>query len=231
MFRALYEQYGEDYLTRQKDPSQQKTEDSAFPWPASFQNLDLTASRGKYNLSLVGRNGTEKQLDWEQLSQLKKATQNLRIISPQGWTYKTNWTGTALKTVLPPDIPAQAEMILARQTNISGETFTYPLSDLLNQDALLCYEVNGKALPALYGGPVWLMVFDRFSYVGMAQIAKIELLPRGEDIEWQVENEHSDYFWMKRQYSATGNVTPGNYYAFDQNTQKPVDGNGEIKEY
>jgi len=232
MFRSLYEQYGEAYLSSQpQQPQVPSSKPAVFPWPASFQNLDLSFQKEFYELVLTSRNQTNRIITGPELMALPKVIQNRRIISPQGWTYRADWGGTLLKSILPPDIPSQAEMILLVQTNLAGETFTYPLADLLNQNALLCYEVNGHPLPHLYGGPLWLMVFDRFHYVGLAQLHRLALIPRTEDMEWQIENEQSNYFWMKRHYSSLGAVQPSDYYAFDLKTSKPIGGNGEITEY
>lgn len=230
MFRALYEQFGEDYLNQQKDkPTQSNVQ--TFPWPATFQGSIPKISKEDISLSVIGRNQSEKVLNWKDLTNLKKAEQHRRIISPQGWTYKAKWGGVLLKSVLPADIPAQAEMINLKQTNLNGESFIYPLSAFLNQDALLCYEVNDTPLPAIHGGPLWLMVFDRFFYIGQSNLKQLELLSRSEDIEWQLENENGNYFWMKRQYNINGNITPGNYYAFDLKEHKPVNENSEITTY
>ncbi len=239
MFQTLYQR-------TKANPNNNLT----FPWPATYADSIMPIEKNPYTLKLSGclevprpekkasekpedetehndpENpppplATELTLDWETLLKLPKTTQTRRTVSAQGWSYKTTWEGITLEELIK-KVNLKPEASWLKQTNLSGHTEYLPLEVALSGKALLCYQANETLLPPLYGGPLWLMVFNRFNYKGLGQITELAFIDK---------NDVQPGFWETKGYSAEGAITPGNYYAFDFSDHRPIETSDEVTQY
>jgi DMSO/TMAO reductase YedYZ molybdopterin-dependent catalytic subunit len=95
------------------------------------------------------------------------------------------------------------------------------LQDILKGDYLLAHHESDRPLSALYGGPLWLLVFDRYTYKGLSQINRLTLCDAPQDASTS----------QTRGYSENGLWEPGSKtYAIDLKAYKTLDRPGqEIK--
>ena len=94
------------------------------------------------------------------------------------------------------------------------------MKDLYTQRALFSLRVGGKALPAIYGGPLRLLVFDRYAHKGLGQITRLELS----------EEEVPGYFASKG-YPPEAQIEPGDYYAADLQAMQTIKAPGEVTQW
>lgn len=216
MFRSLYTRYKDELQPTGTTPA--NTLDMPATYLEGLVNVDPT----QWKLDVSGMVVKPRTLTMADLEALPKVTQNRRIVSIEGWSYRAEWAGIPLHHLVE-EVKPQAAATLIRQVNLMGQEEFLPLSVALQNRALLCFGINGKKLLPLYGGPLRLLVFDRYSYKGMTQLAKLEFV--SADAE-------TPGFWQQHGYPSDGLIEPGRYYyAFDLKKLRPVPQAGEVTIY
>lgn len=188
-------------------------------WPASYldgyQNVDLS----HWEMEVCGLVDKPQNFSLKDFAQFTRIQQNRRLVFADGYTYRDNWEGFVAQELLHRVSP-QPEAKYLKQTNLSGHVEYLPLKDLYTQRALFCVRANGKALPALYGGPLRLMIFDRYAHKGMGQLTRLEL----------VDEAGAGHFEGKG-YDPDAIIQPGNYYASDLNSMQTIKTPGEVTQW
>lgn len=201
MFHSLYQK------TQAAPPP---AETAIFPFPASFLDAFEDINPLDWQL-LLQDNQHATQISYETLKSMPQFHLEERLVSAEGWSVKAKWSGVLLREVIEQFKPEpQCKYLI--QTNATGHHESLPL-DLSELDNwLLCTAVNDIPLSPLYGGPVRLIGFNRFSYKGLSQITQIDFTE--EDLETT--------YWQSKGYSRDGKITGGDYYAFDFEAFRPV---------
>ncbi|MBY0403192.1 MAG: molybdopterin-dependent oxidoreductase, partial [Cyanobacteria bacterium] len=194
---------------------------TVWDWPATYNDSMVMIAPDDWRLEIGGNIERPRILTLQELKTFPQVTQNRRMVSAEGWSYRTEWMGVPLHHVVEA-AKASPEATLIKQVNLSGHEEYLPVQDALKSRALLCFGVSNKMLPCLYGGPLRLMVFDRYSYKGLAQLSRIEFIS---------PEEAGSSFWEKKGYSKEGNIQPGRYYAFDLKRARPIPQPGEVTIY
>lgn len=226
MFRSLYTRYQQELLPPQ--PAFGADSGQRLFWPACYVGDLAPAPPQGWELALGGLVSRPQTLT---LDALKAAfpivRQSRRLVSAQGWTVRANWRGIPLRDIVARVAP-DPQVTAIRQTDAQGRTESLPLRDALAASALLCVGVDDQDLPPLHGGPVWLAVFDRFHYKGLGQLTQLEFLAPSAEPGSDTMYEG---FWQQRGYSLSGDITPGEYYAFDLGEARPIRQPGEVTAY
>jgi DMSO/TMAO reductase YedYZ molybdopterin-dependent catalytic subunit len=215
MFRSLYTRFQDELQPRPDQP------DRPLDWPATYGEGLVAVQADQWALEIGGLVDKPRSLSLAELKKLSQITQNRRLVSADGWTVRTEWGGISLQSLVEWVRPAMRATLL-RQENLSGHVEFIPLADCLKSRALLCFNVSGKPLPALYGGPLRLLVFDRFSYKGLGQLARLDFVP---------PDQETPSYWEQKGYAKDGQIEPGKYYAFDLKKFRPVPAPGEVTIY
>jgi DMSO/TMAO reductase YedYZ molybdopterin-dependent catalytic subunit len=188
-------------------------------WPASYldgyQNVDLN----HWEMEVFGLVDKPQSFSLKDFAQFTRIQQNRRLVFADGYTYRDNWEGFVAQELLHRVSPLPEARYL-KQTNLSGHVEYLPLKDLYTQRALFCVRANGKTLPALYGGPLRLMIFDRYAHKGLGQLARLEL----------VAETHPGHFDRKG-YDPDALIQPGNYYASDLKSMQTIHAPGEVTQW
>jgi DMSO/TMAO reductase YedYZ molybdopterin-dependent catalytic subunit len=215
MFHSLYNRSA-DILAPKNDP-----QDKHFlSWPASYMDGVAAFDPETWQLEVSGLVGRPMSFGMKDLMGFTRVQQNRRLVFADGWTYRASWEGIVLQELLHRVMP-QPEAQYLIQTNLSGHRECVAIKDLLSQRALLCLRVAGKPLPALYGGPLRLMVFDRYAHKGLGQLSRIEL-----------SNSPVEGFFAKNKgYDPEGRIEPDNYYAADLQIVQAVRSSEEITQW
>jgi len=198
-------------------------------WPATFLAAQPSASASDDKLSTTtdglsidGRVSTPAQWSLADLMQMPRVNQIRRIVSADGWSYKGHWQGVDLRYLLDIVQPLPDAHFL-KQYNAHGLVEYLPLADLLKGDYLLAHHEGDTPLSPLYGGPLWLLVFDRYTYKGLSQLRRLTLC--------QAPDEPATS--KTRGYSENGLWENGSRtYVIDLKAYKTLDRSGhEIKSF
>ncbi|MBK8190430.1 MAG: molybdopterin-dependent oxidoreductase [Vampirovibrionales bacterium] len=229
MFHSLYARYQQELSSREQSTSAGGAQ--RLFWPASYAGDIVPASAEGWTLTVNGLVARPQAFTLESLkTSFAVVRQSRRLVSAQGWTVRANWRGIPLRDVVASVAP-DPQVTAIRQTDAQGRRESLPLRDALTANALLCIGVDDQDLPPLHGGPLWLAVFDRFHYKGLGQLTQLEFL--GPVSEESPEEGPAPYegFWQQRGYSLSGDITPGEYYAFDLGETRTIRQVGEITSY
>ncbi|MGE0199849.1 MAG: molybdopterin-dependent oxidoreductase [Candidatus Melainabacteria bacterium] len=204
MFHSLYQQA--------QTPS---APDTAQPWPATYLDAMADLTPAQWTLTVDGLVEKPRSFTYSEFLALQPALsqQERRLISAEGWSYRGQFEGILLAALVNAVKPSpQAKFLI--QTNASDHQTAIDLTMAIREKAMFCHRVNGQALSPLYGGPIRLMVFHRFSHKGLGQVTRLTFS--------ETPLEASQDFWVHKGYTLEGTVSPGDYYAFDLGAFRPI---------
>lgn len=120
----------------------------------------------------------------------------------EGWSVLENkWEGVSFKTLASVAKPEKDAKYVFFESD-DGYTTSLPLKDLLEKDVLLAYKLDGKMLPPERGGPLRLVVPQKYAYKSAMWVRKIKFT-----------DKHELGFWEKRGYSDTADPWKEERYA------------------
>jgi DMSO/TMAO reductase YedYZ molybdopterin-dependent catalytic subunit len=112
----------------------------------------------------------------------------------EGWTISNNkWEGIPFETIAKTVKPKENAKYVTFECE-DGYTTSLPLSDLLQDKALLAYKLNDKPLPPERGAPLRLIVSQKYAYKNPMWLKKIKFTTTQET-----------GYWETRGYSNTAN--------------------------
>jgi DMSO/TMAO reductase YedYZ molybdopterin-dependent catalytic subunit len=188
-------------------------------WPACYRDGFRAFDPDHWELEVSGLVERPHKFTLKELNGFTRIQQNRRLTFADGWAYRTTWEGFVVQELLHRVAPKpQARFLI--QTSLAGHVECIPIKDLYAQRSLFCMKLGGKALPAMYGGPVRLMVFDRYAHKGIGQLAKLEL-----------SDHEIPGHYASLGYDPNAAIQPGDYYASDLKTIQSVSGSGEITQW
>jgi len=113
----------------------------------------------------------------------------------EGWSILNNkWEGIPFKTIAKIVKPKEKAKYVTLECD-DGYTTSLPLSDLLEDKVLLAYKLDDKPLPPERGGPLRLIVPQKYAYKSAMWLKKIKLTSKQEL-----------GYWETRGYSDTANA-------------------------
>lgn len=218
MFHSLYNRSTASIAPaiEQADKAGDKT---FLNWPASYLDGFQAFDPDHYRLEVCGLVDKPQAFSLKDLTGFTRIQQNRRLVFADGYTFKATWEGFVVHELLHRVSPRPEAKFLI-QTNLAGQVECIPLKDLYTQRALFSLRVGGKALPAIYGGPLRLLVFDRYAHKGLGQITRLELS----------EEEAPGYFTSKG-YQPEAQIEPGDYYATDLQATQTIKTPGEVTQW
>jgi DMSO/TMAO reductase YedYZ molybdopterin-dependent catalytic subunit len=190
-------------------------------WPASFEEpfQPLTAAFvAQWHLSISGQVETPLQFSYAQLKLLPQSFQVRRVVSKNGWSFRSDWSGITFKELFQRSNP-HATAKYVQITNANGSFRYFSLEDCLKSDALLTLHDGPNVLSAWHGGPIRWMSFHRWFEASLGQVTDISLiskLPAGT--AWDV-------------IDAETAIKPCKVYCYDLKLQKTIEKMGEVKTF
>lgn len=113
----------------------------------------------------------------------------------EGWSILDNkWEGVPFKALAEIVKPKRNAMYVAFECD-DGYTTSLPLSELLENNVLLVYKLNDKPLPPERGGPLRLIIPNKYAYKSPKWIRKIKFT-----------SKHELGYWESRGYSNTADA-------------------------
>jgi len=145
-------------------------------------------------------------------SPLKLAYDELRALSVKevvadihcvtGWSkLDTRWKGVAPQEILRSARPkSEATYVLVHGEG--GYTTNLPLEALLDDDVVLAYGYEGEELPVEHGGPLRLVVPNRYFYKSAKWVRGFELMAEDRPGFWEQRGYHNNADpWEEERYA------------------------------
>jgi DMSO/TMAO reductase YedYZ molybdopterin-dependent catalytic subunit len=131
------------------------------------------------------------KLGWREFLQLPLVEVVRDFHCVEGWSVlDCRWKGVSFKALMDRAKPREEAKYVWFEC-ADGYTTSLELGDLMGDDILLAYQLNGKPLPPELGGPVRLVVPDKYAYKSPMWVTKISFVKKKELGYWE-ERGYSD---------------------------------------
>ena len=167
---------------------------SAGPTP----RIDLA----KWQLEITGLVRNSAKWSWSELTALPADDFTKDISCVTTWTkLDTKWHGVSLDTLFANvELDPKARALVAEC--YGGYTTNLLLTDVLNGQAFIAYEYDGKALPPDHGGPARLVVPHLYFWKSAKWIRGIRLVAEDKPGFWESNGYHiRGDPWKEERYS------------------------------
>lgn len=181
---------------RRVPPGQYVTNDfpvlSAGPTP----RVDLN----KWTFTLEGLVKTPVAFTWQQFLQLPSREFIVDIHCVTKWTkLDTKWRGVSFETLLEQvELDSKAAYLTAY--SYEGYTTNLPLPDVVNGQAFVAYEYDGKPITPEHGGPARLLVPGLYFWKSAKWLKGVRFMEKDKSGFWESlgYNNHGDPFKEQR---------------------------------
>ena len=191
------------------NPNQKYSERQISPhfWPngklperADWGQLARNGFRD-YRLKVGGLVENQAEFALSDLQRLGKVEHITMHHCIQGWTGIAKWGGIPMRAIIElvrPLPPARVAAFFSFGPSLYGGAYydTQRIEDVLKPECILAFEMNGRALPEVYGAPLRLRVENQLGYKMVKWIERIEFI-ESEKLVGKGEggkNEDDEYF-------------------------------------
>jgi len=155
-----------------------------------------------WDFTVEGLVNNPLRLNYSEFLKLPKIVSVSDFHCVTGWSVlDLRWEGVAFKTVFDMVQP-EADAHYVTTVADLGYTTSLPVEDLLDNDVLLAYGLNGKPLEPEHGGPLRLVVPKKYAYKSAKWVRKLRF----------TEKQELGY-WEKRAYSNSADPWKEERYA------------------
>jgi DMSO/TMAO reductase YedYZ molybdopterin-dependent catalytic subunit len=189
---------GEDDLRSRMPPGQYLTRDfpvlSAGPTPRT--PLD------RWSLSIEGLVTQPISWSWNEFLALPAREWTVDISCVTKWTkLDMRWRGVSVDTLLE-QVELQPSAAFVVAWSDGGYTTNLPLPDVLNGQAFVAFEYDGKPLAPEHGGPARLVVPNRYFWKSAKWVRGLRILDHDEPGFWESLGYHNrGDQWREERYS------------------------------
>jgi DMSO/TMAO reductase YedYZ molybdopterin-dependent catalytic subunit len=169
----------------QLPPGQYETRD--FPVLSAGPTPRITPDRWQF--SITTETGDRVSWTWSELMALPQQQPTVDIHCVTKWSkFGTSWRGVSLDTLLA-NVQTSARFALAH--SYGGYTTNLPLADLLNGQAWIVYEYDGRALAPEHGGPARLLVPHLYFWKSAKWVNGLTLMTEDSPGFWEGFGYHN----------------------------------------
>lgn len=155
----------------------------------------------QWSFTINGLVSQPAEWSWEEFMALPAKTYEIDIHCVTKWSkLGTHWTGVSVDTLFTNvDLDPKAMYITAFCDG--GYTTNLPLKDILNDQAFIAYQYDGKPLPAEHGGPARLVVPHLYFWKSAKWVRGLTLMEKDQAGFWESlgYNNHGDP-WKEERY-------------------------------
>jgi len=149
----------------------------------------------KWKLTVDGEAENPLRFSWHDFLDLPAVETTSDFHCVEGWSVKNlRWYGVRFDTMVQIARPNQAARSVFFRCS-DGYTTSLNIEDLLKDDVLLAYKLNDQHLDITIGGPLRLVVPEKYAYKSAMWIERITFAKKKEL-----------GYWEKRGYSNTADV-------------------------
>ena len=153
--------------------------------------IDLT----KWTLTIEGEVRKPLRLSWDDLQKIPMVESVSNFHCVEGWSVSDlRWEGVRFRDIVEMVEPTENAQFVSFEC-ADGYTTSLSLEDLLANDILLAYKLDGKPLEEGIGAPLRLVVPSKYAYKSAMWITRIVFTQKKEL-----------GYWERRGYSDTANV-------------------------
>jgi DMSO/TMAO reductase YedYZ molybdopterin-dependent catalytic subunit len=157
-------------------------------------------SRENWSLTIDGEVETPLTLSWKEFLALPQAEVVSDFHCVEGWSVlKQRWGGVPFTTIQGQAKPKGAEFAWFECAD--GYTTSLPLNDLQGGDVILAHRLNGEDLSQPLGGPMRLVVPQKYAYKSPMWLTRITFSKRDKL-----------GFWERGVYSNTADIWKNDRY-------------------
>jgi DMSO/TMAO reductase YedYZ molybdopterin-dependent catalytic subunit len=176
-------------------PGQYETRD--FPVLSAGPTPRIPLDRWRFTVTT--ENGARRDWSWADLTAIPAESPTVDIHCVTRWSkFGTPWRGVPVRVLLA-DVETAAEYALV--SAYGGYTTNLPLADLIDRDAWIAYEYDGRPLAPEHGGPARLLVPHLYLWKSAKWVNGITLMTRDRRGFWEDLGYH-DYGdpWREQRY-------------------------------
>jgi len=158
---------------------------------SGIQEVDITT----YSLKIDGLVENKMSYTYDRILEMDSLEVVYTIYCVEGWDATFLWKGVLMKDVLSEsNVMDDAKTVIFHA--IDGYTTSLPLDEVMDNDLMIAYNVNGLPIPSSLGYPFIFVAYDKWGYKWARWINRIEL------------SSDTDYmgYWESRGYSIDGNI-------------------------
>ena len=152
-----------------------------------------------WEFTITTEAGEKHSWSWAELMALPSEKPTVDIHCVTQWSkLDTRWRGVAVDTLVG-GLDTAADYVMVH--SYGGYTTNLPLADLLDGQAWIAYEYDGKPLTPEHGGPARLLVPHLYFWKSAKWVRGLELKTRDEPGFWENVGYH-DYGdpWREQRY-------------------------------
>jgi len=149
----------------------------------------------KWTLTVDGDTENPLRLTWQELLNLPSVESKSDFHCVEGWSVRDcRWYGVRFSSLVQIVRPIEAARYVFLRCS-DGYTTSLDLGDLLQDNVILAYRLNGEYLEDSLGGPLRLVIPAKYAYKSAMWVERITFTGRKEL-----------GYWEKRGYSDTADV-------------------------
>jgi DMSO/TMAO reductase YedYZ molybdopterin-dependent catalytic subunit len=154
-----------------------------------------------WTLRVFGLVEREQTFTWDALHQLPPVEVVVDIHCVTKWSkFDMHWKGVRARDVLA-ECGVDRSATHALQHAEYGYTTNTPLAEVLADDAIIAWEVDGGSLPAEHGGPVRMVIPRLYFWKSAKWLRGLELLDHDQPGFWEQNGYHNvGEPWQEQRY-------------------------------
>jgi DMSO/TMAO reductase YedYZ molybdopterin-dependent catalytic subunit len=156
----------------------------------------------RWSFTMEGLVGSKVTWTWDEFQKLPSETFTVDINCVTKWTkLDTKWLGVSVDTLLQSaQVDANAHYVMAEC--YGGYTTNIPLPEMVNGQAFVAYQFDGKPLEPEHGGPARLVVPHLYFWKSAKWVRGLRFMDHDQPGFWEANgyNMHGDP-WKEERYS------------------------------
>ena len=161
-------------------------------WPVLSYGPTPRVSTSEWRLTIDGEVKKPATLAWQEYMGLPMTQLTTDIHCVTRWSkFGMEWRGVSVDELitLAGGMTDKAHFLIAE--SYGGYTTNLPIADVINAQALVAFEAEGKPLPAEHGGPARLFVPHLYFWKSAKWITKLTFAPNDHPGFWEVNGYHN----------------------------------------
>ena len=156
----------------------------------------------QWTFSIEGLVRAPVKWTWQQFLQLPSQMFTVDISCVTKWTkLDTSWKGVSLDTLLA-HVELDRKAMFLTAFSFDGYTTNLPITDVINGQAFVAYEYDGKPLTPEHGGPARLVVPHLYFWKSAKWVRGLRLMEKDKAGFWESAGYHIHGDpWKEERYS------------------------------